>query len=901
VAHRASSLSAALAPHIPNYVRARSERYTRNDRTRNTVWGDSAISYRVQGSEVYDVDVFREPGALVFGCTCPYFEDRGPCKHLWAVAALIDRDPRWDGSWLEGDPAIEFVIGDLDAEDDGGPLEADVVDAGEPELWPGAPRGYWAPGFPQAPGRPRKPEHQADPVTAAAQAAVNRLAQLRQQLTASAIATEGGTKPPGPLPPPGAQLIFVVDAAETRAAGLLAVHVATRARAPEGREPKGPAEVVETPEGAVTLDRGWSAPRALKISPADVVRVTDPSDRALVALLMSASQGGYYGGYTAYGGYAGAGGPDVAALVQGNATGVGPGGYPGQEPSLFGQRYLPLDVSAAFWWVANLRMQGPVRIPRANADGLLADLLSQPVLPPLDVPEELRFDEPDITPTPVLTLRPDPNRHQTFSGTLAFDYDGALVERRSAPDAIYRPSPRSLIRRKRDAEAAAEEDLRAHRVRFTDTRLGRPYMAVPFKAAPAIVSGLVPKGWRITVDDKPFRVPGETAIDVTSRIDWFDLNGVVDFGGVAVPLPELLAAVRRGDTTVVLPDGSIGVLTRAWAEQYGGLSAFSGVGKDGLRVGASQLGLLDALLASREGVRWADRAREVRDRLRAFEGIAAVDAPVSFQGALRGYQRLGLGWLGFLQDLRMGGCLADDMGLGKTVTVLAMLDARRGRKGDAPRPSLVVAPRSLLFNWAREAARFTPALRVAEYHGAGRDDVLARLGELDGSSSKLDALLERLDEARAEGHKALVFSQFTSLLAFVRSALDEREVPYEYLDGQTRDRERAVARFQQDPSCPLFLVSLKAGGLGLNLTAADYVFLLDPWWNPAVEAQAIDRAHRIGQQRPVFAYRLIAADTVEERIVELQARKRRLADAIITADDSGLASLTREDLELLLR
>ena len=109
-----------------------------------------------------------------------------------------------------------------------------------------------------------------------------------------------------------------------------------------------------------------------------------------------------------------------------------------------------------------------------------------------------------------------------------------------------------------------------------------------------------------------------------------------------------------------------------------------------------------------------------------------------------------------------------------------------------------------------------------------------------------------------------------------------------------------MERFQQDASCPLFLVSLKAGGLGLNLTAADYVFLLDPWWNPAVEAQAIDRAHRIGQERPVFAYRLIAADTVEERILELQARKRQLADAIINADNSGLAGLTREDLELLL-
>jgi SNF2 family DNA or RNA helicase len=107
-------------------------------------------------------------------------------------------------------------------------------------------------------------------------------------------------------------------------------------------------------------------------------------------------------------------------------------------------------------------------------------------------------------------------------------------------------------------------------------------------------------------------------------------------------------------------------------------------------------------------------------------------------------------------------------------------------------------------------------------------------------------------------------------------------------------------RFQDDPDCRLFLISLKAGGLGLNLTAAEYVYLLDPWWNPAVEAQAIDRAHRIGQNRHVFAYRLIARDTVEERVLELQQHKRRLADAILTADNSILRDLKLEDLDLLL-
>src|SRR5690606_4879206 len=134
----------------------------------------------------------------------------------------------------------------------------------------------------------------------------------------------------------------------------------------------------------------------------------------------------------------------------------------------------------------------------------------------------------------------------------------------------------------------------------------------------------------------------------------------------------------------------------------------------------------------------------------------------------------------------------------------------------------------------------------------------------------------------------------------VRTHLDRERVDYEYLDGKTRDREARVARFQEDASCKLFLVSLKAGGTGLNLTAAQYVFLLDPWWNPAVEAQAIDRTHRIGQKNRVFAYRLIARDTIEEKVLTLQNTKRELADAILGADNRVLRTLGKEDLELLL-
>jgi SNF2 family DNA or RNA helicase len=171
---------------------------------------------------------------------------------------------------------------------------------------------------------------------------------------------------------------------------------------------------------------------------------------------------------------------------------------------------------------------------------------------------------------------------------------------------------------------------------------------------------------------------------------------------------------------------------------------------------------------------------------------------------------------------------------------------------------------------------------------------------LEVPSAKLDALGLHLSDLLEEGHKALVFSQFTSYLSIVRRYLEQRNITYEYLDGQTRNRKERIDRFQTDAGCGVFLISLKAGGLGLNLTAADYVFLLDPWWNPAVEMQAIDRAHRIGQTRRVFAYRLICRNTVEEKIAELQVRKKELADAILQADNNLISDLTADDLELLL-
>jgi superfamily II DNA or RNA helicase len=460
--------------------------------------------------------------------------------------------------------------------------------------------------------------------------------------------------------------------------------------------------------------------------------------------------------------------------------------------------------------------------------------------------------------------------------------------------------------------------------------------------------------------------------------------------------------------------------------------------------------------------------------IEGFEKIPEAVLPSDLRAELRDYQRQGVNWLCFLRDARLGATLADDMGLGKTLQTLCALCGR----------TLVVAPRSVLFNWKNEAARFRPGLRCEVYHGPkrsldptaditvttysvlrldqellaaekwgtlvldeaqtiknpdsqvtraayrmradfrvtlsgtpvenrleelwsqfqftnpgllgsrqyfqdqyatpisdGRPDaakvlrtkirpfllrrlksdvakelpprtdlvlecdlndderavydairaatqkeVVERLraggsvlqalesllrlrqaachsalvpGQQAASSSKVVELMAALEQATAEGHKSLVFSQWTSFLDLIEPHLEKSQIPALRLDGSTRDRQGIVDRFQTSAGPPVLLMSLKAGGTGLNLTAADHVFLMDLWWNPAVEDQAADRAHRLGQERPVFVYRLVAKDTVEERILDLQQKKRGIADAALgDADQAG--GLTRDDLLSLL-
>jgi len=171
--------------------------------------------------------------------------------------------------------------------------------------------------------------------------------------------------------------------------------------------------------------------------------------------------------------------------------------------------------------------------------------------------------------------------------------------------------------------------------------------------------------------------------------------------------------------------------------------------------------------------------------------------------------------------------------------------------------------------------------------------------EIEEDSGKFETLKEFVEEILAEKHKILIFSQFVKMLKILRQYFDERQIEYEYLDGHTRNRESCVERFQTDENVRVFLISLKAGGTGLNLTAADYVIHYDPWWNPAVEVQATDRAHRIGQTKKVFVYRLITKESVEEKMLKLQEQKRNLVSNLITTDSSFFKSLTRQDVEVL--
>ncbi len=583
------------------------------------------------------------------------------------------------------------------------------------------------------------------------------------------------------------------------------------------------------------------------------------------------------------------------------------------------------------------------------------------------------------------------------------------------------------------------------------------------------------------------RSQAKFGVNISSETDWFDIELALEFEGIPVTLEELKRALRANKKFIRLRDNSIARLPEKLIEKFNYLINFGRVDDNSIRFANHHLSFIDQLLLEADHKQLDALSQEKMSRLDDFDKIKNYKLPENLRAELRDYQKAGFDWLNFLKEFSFGGILADDMGLGKTLQALSLI--RKEINENPRKTNLIVAPTSVIFNWAREIEKFTPGLEYLIHYGTRRSKDIRRLKRtplilttyghlrrdvvflkeinfnyvildesqniknpmsetskavrlldvnnrialtgtpvenntmdlwsqfafvspgllgdqnffkdnfmrpiekdknvqvastlrrlifpfilrrtkedvakelppkvesimyspmsvaqqaiydkwrmsyrdsiqeeiaskglnkskfkvLEGltklrqiachpglvdksfqeSSGKFEALFEMIEEIVSENHKVLIFSQFVQMLQIIKTQLDNQNIPYSYLDGSTKDRELPVNRFQEDPNIQIFLISLKAGGTGLNLTAADYVIHYDPWWNPAVEMQATDRAYRIGQTRKVFAYKLISKDSVEEKIVSLQNQKRELVDSLISTEESFFKTLTKEDI-----
>ncbi len=1086
------SLSSRLAIGVSDLTRRRGLDYFSEGRARVARSDGETVEYVVRGTRHYAVTLSIEHDVLYCACTCPSFVDREEaCKHVWAAVLDCER-----GRVLAGSERVVALEPD--------PLATEAADFGEDERGP-AEAG--------SPGR--RPDW---------------LLLMRHLAS----------------PPPATSRVSAYD--WTRSEMRYAIHLDVAL--------KRGTLVVELKRRERKKDDTWGAEKALSIDFGEAERLPDERDRRIFALLRGSETREW--GSAMSRSYERVGNPAVLskemiplllpALAATGRCSVRASHGAGEGPLLrcdfdppwrtvleitaddkSGQWVLDgamvresgklaiadvelflssghffhngvagrIESDAAFPVIALLREHGKIVAPADDGPRLVAHTLEFISGAEVKVPDALRFDEVAEVPVPTVRIRRQrrPGYNPALDVELSFRYDAVEIDAFDARTRIFDEIRRLIVPRDRAAESSARDRLVRLGFRFRGEADIDGAWQLPPALLPKVVPALVASGWQVEAEGTLYRQFSSSRLRVVSGEDWFELQGGATFNGIEVPLPQLLDAARKGAGFVKLGDGSLGILPDAWLAKVAPLAGLGHASGGAVRFSTHQTGLLDALLISLPEVATDELFDNARKKLASFEGIAPRSEPRGFRGELRGYQRDGLGWFRFLREFGFGGCLADDMGLGKTVQVLALLVSRGKERGDAPRASLVVAPRSVVFNWLDEAKRFAPKLRTLDYTGIGRsaadlatgehDLVLTtygtlrrdaamlskvpfdyvildesqaiknatsqaakaarllsarhrlalsgtpienHLGELwslfeflnpgmlgkspafrawtagagdadDESrvalaravkpfvlrrtkehvtpelparteqtlwcdlgpvqrrlydqlrdhyrasliaqvsreglakskihvleallrlrqaachpglidkaragmeSAKLDLLVERLAELLDEGHKVLVFSQFTSLLALLQPRLAALgPIGTAYLDGATpaKGRAEAVAQFQDDEGCRLFLLSLKAGGVGLNLTAAGYVFLLDPWWNPAVEALAIDRAHRIGQSKPVIAYRLVARDTVEERILSLQEKKRALADSILAGDESLLRTLTREDLEALL-
>ncbi|MBL8142174.1 MAG: DEAD/DEAH box helicase [Acidobacteria bacterium] len=1104
---------ADLSPYFAPATRAKGDHYYRGRRVSLNTADETGVLATVRGSTTYTVTIVFDAPSVVGLCSCPHCLDGNACKHIWAtLLAANERGalPTFKRARFELDDPLLDDIDDAWVDEPRLPGPDDLAKydelAGHDR---GATRGSRHAPAPQLPP-PRWVDHL-------------RAARPAPDLT--------------PLLRTGEQrLIYVLDIERSMAEGRLALRVLACDRRASGEwgTPKasgwglaadpddrrilallggsgiynsqgyGYAAAMQAavPGGGMSFQVGsWFAPQAAALE--TVLPMLCATRRFHPATAGGKDLGpplSYDDGAPWTLALEGVPGSEAGTLRVSGFLRRGDERRPLSEPVLLlsggvvvdADRLARLTDFGRFDWIATLRRHGTLTVPTDDIGDLLGETLVQTPELPLTLPADLQWTIDEGEPVPRLSVRSPAAFEYPYDklrATVTFDYDGTSVAPHDPRRGVAVSDRRRLVLRNRDAEERALASLAATGVRrSTYASSAEPHYDVVPGRLPALTRSLIGDGWHVEAHGRRVRTSTHVDVRVTSGIDWFEVQGGIAFGDEVVALPAVMQALARGADAVMLGDGTSGLLPEEWLRRHGMALSLGTTEGGALRFRRSQLTLLDDLLDALPPAHIDDVVSHARVELQTFEGIGPGDPAASFTGTLRPYQRDGLGWLRFLERFGFGGCLADDMGLGKTIQMLAHLDAR-STAGTASGPSLIVAPRSVIFNWMAEAARFAPRLRVLDHSGTARDDarisahdlvlttygtlrrdaarlkdvefdylvldeahaiknassvsakaarllrarhrvalsgtpVQNHLGELwslfeflnpgmlggaraaggwwrdadtdpaqretvrralrpfvlrrtkeavatdlpgrieqtlycdlgaaqrtlyeqirrqyhasvrdriarqglaksrmhvleallrlrqvachpglvdaaraHADSAKLEVLLDRLVEVVEDGHKALVFSQFTSLLAFVRRDLDKRGIAYAYLDGRTKDREARVDSFQQRDDLPVFLISLKAGGLGLNLTAADYVFLLDPWWNPATEAQAIDRAHRIGQTRPVIACRLIARDTVEERILDLQAQKRGLADAIIAADAGLISTLTTSDLELLL-
>jgi Superfamily II DNA/RNA helicases, SNF2 family len=1063
---------------VPANIRKRGAEYARagavamgkRQSANDPLWAE------VYGGHVYQVSLRYSDRALWATCSCPFFDrDFDICKHIWALLIQCEQS----GTLFSG-PVDDLLSDDEAPFDDDGELLLEDDDDDD---------------F-RAPPPQRAPYLRAVP------------SRWRSQI--SGITPASGESADGVRVPP--EIIWVLDP-ETSAT-TVSIEITSRSIKKNGELGK---------------------PQILKLDPGAVARVADARDREILSILTRSQYG--YGSLEPrqsigwpLGEYliprivetgrlwirAGKGTYETCASFdagepwrlavraeeqEGNYLLVasfhrGEETLPIREPLavtrggflIFHNSIARFADDGTHAWASLLR-RDRVEIPAAEIDDFIKASATSRAPVRIEFPDAVAWRERDGVLRAVIEIR-SPNWNNN-DAVPTFEYDGLTVDALTRSRALYDEKTKSIV--VRDAAGESHKLDTLWEQGFTRSR---ETLSIASSRLGNAIPKLLEAGWEVHGAEGTYAGFGELDLSLRSGIDWFDLEATATFGSERIRLPRLLAALRKGESFVTLSDGRLGMIRPEWREQLEPfLATASDEHKDGLRFRRNQVLLLDALLATRKNVAFDEVFEQARRKILDVK-VQPEQPPASFTGELRPYQSEGLGWFTFLRSLGFGGCLADDMGLGKTIQVLALLDQRRGELKNDRRPSLVVVPRSVVFNWKKESARFTPDLRVLDHatpdriratdHFMEYDLVLTtyallrnevelfadfefdyvildeaqaiknassqaakaatllrarhrlalsgtpvenHLGELaslfeflnpgmlrakttrvtkmlrdagsktpqaaeartmlartvrpfilrrtkaqvatelpdrveqtiycdlepkqrklydelrdfyrasllgrvaekglnrskihileallrtrqaachpglvdakrvNEPSAKLDKLFEELPILIDERHKVLVFSQFTSLLAIVQREMKARDIKYAYLDGKTRDREAEVKRFQEDPDIPVFLISLKAGGLGLNLTAADYVFLLDPWWNPAVEAQAIDRAHRIGQSRNVVAFRLVARDTIEEKILLLQQSKRDLAEAIIGAENSILRQLTAEDLDLLL-